>query len=103
MYLGFRSIEGAALKSQIVTASYSYHHSDKWISTMATAYDIGTQNNLGQSITLTRVGADFLVHAGFNVDATRSNVGFMISVEPRLFRSGSGLTQLGSLLAPPPR
>ena len=103
LYLGFRSIEGSALKSQIVTASYSYHHSDKWISTLATAYDIGTQNNLGQSVTLTRVGADFLVHAGFNVDATRSNVGFMISVEPRLFRSGSGLTQLGSLLAPPPR
>jgi hypothetical protein len=103
LYLGFRSIEGLNLKSQIVTASYSYHHSDKWISTVATAYDIGTQNNLGQSITLTRAGADFLVHAGFNVDATRSNVGFMLSVEPRLFRGTQGLTQLGSLLAPPPR
>ncbi len=103
LYLGFRSIEGTSLRSQIITASYSYQHSDKWISSVSTSYDVGMQNNLGQAITLTRVGADFLVHAGFNVDATRSNVGFMLSVEPRFARLGSGLTGLGSLLAPPPR
>lgn len=99
-YLGYRAVEGAALRSQIVTASFSYQHSDKWISTLGTAYDLGTQQNLGQSATLTRVGESFLVHLGFNVDPTRQNVGMMLSVEPKFLSlgGGGGATQLGTLL-----
>ncbi|MFN0055562.1 MAG: hypothetical protein ACKV0T_25730 [Planctomycetales bacterium] len=103
-YLGLRNIEGGPLLSRILTASYSYVLSPKWISTASTAYDLGEKQNRGQSLTFTRVGADFLVHFGVNVDTTRDNYGFGISIEPRFapgagtFGSGGYGTQLGSLL-----
>jgi lipopolysaccharide export system protein LptA len=104
MYIGLRNIEGGPLLTRILTASYSYLMSPKWLSTASTAYDLGENQNRGQSLTITRIGADFLVHFGANVDTTRKNYGFGLSVEPRFarqvgnFGSGNYGTQLGSLL-----
>ena len=108
LYVGLRNIQGGAdvgpdLDSRILTASYSYVMSPKWISAVSTAYDLGQHQNRGQAVTLTRVGADFLIHIGANVDTTRNNYGFGLSIEPRFAprvgtqASGYG-TQLGSLL-----
>ncbi|MGQ0634840.1 MAG: hypothetical protein ACT4QC_09535 [Planctomycetaceae bacterium] len=109
VYVGLRNIEGDSvvgpdLVTRILTASYSYLMSPKWISTVSTAYDLGENQNRGQSVTVTRVGADFLVHLGLNVDTTRNNFGVGLSIEPRfapfvgnLGQGGYG-TQLGSLL-----
>lgn len=110
IYLAVRNIEGGAdvgpnLQTRIFTASFSYQMSPKWVSTLGTAYDLGENENRGQSLTLTRIGADFLVHIGANVDPTRNNVGFGISVEPRFapnvgnYGQGGYGTQLGSLLS----
>lgn len=100
VYLGFRQVEGAGLKSQIVTASYSYTLSPKWTTTLGTAYDVASQMSLGQNLTITRVGADFLVHVGAVVDPLRDNVGFGISIEPR-FTSflGTNGSQLNNMLS----
>jgi lipopolysaccharide export system protein LptA len=104
VYVGFRQIAGGPLDSQILTASYSYVLSPKWVTTMGTAYDFGEGQNRGQSFTVTRVGSDFLVHFGANVDPTKNNVGVGISIEPRFapFTGTSGFsgmgTQLGSLV-----
>jgi hypothetical protein len=104
VYVGLRNVEGGPLLSQILTASYSYVMSPKWLSTLSTAYDLGQHQNRGQSVTLTRIGADFLIHMGVNVDTTRNNYGFGFSVEPRFapkvgsFGQGGYGTQLGSLL-----
>jgi lipopolysaccharide export system protein LptA len=109
MYVGLRNIEGGPLLTRILTASYSYLMSPKWLSTASTAYDLGENQNRGQSVTLTRIGSDFLIHFGANVDATRNNYGFGLSVEPRFapragnFGQGGYGTQLGSLLPPPGR
>ncbi len=104
VYLGLRQISGGPIDSEILTASYSYKMSPKWISTMGTAFDLREGRNIGQSVTVTRVGADFLFHVGGNVDTSKGNVGLQISLEPRFgnfVRSGTGNPQLSSLLGPP--
>jgi lipopolysaccharide export system protein LptA len=98
VYVGFRQIEGGPLDSQILTASYSYQMSPKWISTASTAFDIGEGENRGQALTVTRVGEWFLMHVGFNFDASKNNVGLQIAVEPRLGTKGIATPQLSSLL-----
>lgn len=103
-YVGVRQVKGAGLDSQILTASYSYQMSPKWISTLGTAYDLAEGRNRGQSVTVTRVGRDFLWHLGANYDASKDNYGIMLSVEPRFlsmlgFRdTSSSNPQLGSFL-----
>ena len=90
VYLGVRQVKGAGLESQILTASYSYAMSDKWISTFGTAYDLAEQQNRGQSLTITRAGADVLVHVGANFDESKDNAGIAISIEPRFGPFGGG-------------
>jgi len=72
--------------------------SPKWISTMGTAYDLAENRNRGQTLTLTRVGLDFLLHIGANFDASKDNAGIAISFEPRIGPLGGSSTQLSSLL-----
>ncbi len=104
VYVGVRQVKGAGLYSEIITASYTYQMSPNWVSTFGTAYDLAEGRNRGQSLTVTRIGRDFLTHFGATFDASKNNVGFMLSVEPRFmpFSSGSSATnqmnpQLGSL------
>lgn len=106
IYVGVRQVKGAGLDSQIITASYTYQMSPNYISTFGTAYDVAEGRNRGQSLTVTRIGRDFLTHFGATFDASKNNVGFMLSVEPRFlqFASGSSATnqmnpQLGTLSA----
>lgn len=101
VYLGVRQVQAPGLHSQILTASMTYRMSPKWITTVGTAYDLGEGRNAGQSLTITRVGADFLVHLGANFDAGKNNAGVVVSVEPRIGALKSRKTQLGSLLQTP--
>lgn len=106
VYIGLRDIQGGSqLHSEILTASYSYVMSPKWISSLGTAYDLAENQNRGQTLQVTRVGADFLLHFGVLVDPTKNNFGLAVSVEPRFapFTGSGGAggttgTQLGSLL-----
>jgi lipopolysaccharide export system protein LptA len=105
VYVGVRDIQGPPLlHTEILTASYSYVMSPKWISSVGTAYDLAERQNRGQTVQITRVGADFLIHFGTLIDPTKNNFGIAISIEPRFapFTGTSGpagqSTQLGSLL-----
>ncbi|QDU82413.1 hypothetical protein Pla110_41680 [Polystyrenella longa] len=98
VYAGIRQVKGGDLDSNILTASYSYVMSPKWISTMGTAYDIAEDQNRGQTLTVTRVGADFLVHFGFGADASKDNVSFGLSIEPKIGPFNAYSSQLSSLL-----
>lgn len=98
VYLGYRQIEGGPLNSQILTASYSYQMSPKWISTASTAYDVGEGQNRGQSLTVSQLGEWYVLHYGFNYDASKDNLGVSIAIEPRLGNKGGQLPQLSSLL-----
>ena len=98
MYVGLRQVKTGSINSQIVTASYGYTMSPKWVSTMSTAFDFGEGQNRGQSLTVTRVGEWLLFHVGANYDASQNNPGIMLSIEPKLGgRSGYSANQLSSL------
>jgi len=105
LYLGIRQIKGGtvvpntSLDSEILTASYSYVMTpDKWVSTFFTAYDLAENRNRGQAFTFTRIGSDFLFHLGMNYDASKNNVGFTFSVEPKFGSFKSGQPQFGPMM-----
>src|SRR5207237_164531 len=103
IYVGLRDIQGGGLlHSEILTASYSYVMSPKWISSVGTAYDLGEHMNRGQTVQITRVGADFLMNFGVTVDPTKNNFGLAVSIQPRFAPLGGANqgvgSQLGSLL-----
>ena len=99
VYLGFRLLEGP-ITSNVLSLSYNYLMSPKWISTFGTAVDIGGNGNIGNFLAMTRVGESFLVSFGFNVDASKGNAGVNLSIEPR-FLPSSRLGRSGGVVIPP--
>ena len=57
--------------------------SPKWISSFGTSFDITGNGNIGQYFSITRIGESFLTNLGFNIDASKGNVGLTFSIEPR--------------------
>lgn len=98
VYLGFRQVNVGPIDSQLLAASYSYAMSPKWATTFGTSYDIAEGLDRGQSLTVTRIGEYALLHVGFGYDRSRDNIGFAVSIEPRLGGFGPAATQLSSLL-----
>ncbi len=91
LYLGLTQVKGGGvLNSQIGVVAMTYQMSPKWASTFGTSFDVAEARNIGQTMTVTRIGADFLFHLGATYDQSKGNAGFSIAVEPRL----------GALLAP---
>lgn len=81
-YLGFRHIDPLGVDA--VVASTSYAFSSKYQVTWATSYDFGNNQNLGNSIILTRVGTDLQLSIGVSYDALRNNLGFNFEIIPLL-------------------
>jgi hypothetical protein len=101
LYLGFRVLQGPTnLNSQVLTVSYNYWMSPKWVSTFGTSVDLGNQGNIGQNFSIMRVGESFLISAGFTVDPIRNNVGVAFAVEPR-FVPRNRLGSVGGAQIPP--
>jgi hypothetical protein len=98
-YLGFRTINGP-IESNVLTGSYSYLLSEKWIATAGSSVDFSSAGNIGQAFSITRVGESLLVSAGVNVDASKDNVGFRLLIEPR-FLPKKRLTALTGIDVPP--
>ncbi|MBX9787558.1 MAG: hypothetical protein K2Y37_01455 [Pirellulales bacterium] len=89
LYVGLRMLRGPyvpgalqAFKADVLTASYSYLLSPKWLSSAGASLDLRGRN-IGQNFTLTRIGESFLMSLGVTVDASKNNVGGTIMVEPR--------------------
>ncbi|MDA7977495.1 MAG: organic solvent tolerance protein OstA [Pirellulales bacterium] len=100
VFVNFSSLEGP-ISSQLLSFSYNYRMSPKWISSLTTSFDFGEDVNLGQNVAVTRIGESFLVTFGFSVDATRDNVGVTLAIEPR-FLPGLRFGQYGSGARVPP-
>lgn len=99
LYLGMRSIEGP-ISSNIFNGSVSYRMSEKWILTAGTSVDFGEAGNIGQNLSVTRIGESALVRIGFNADRSRDNVGVTFAIEPR-FLASSRLGRVGGVQIPP--
>ncbi|MEZ6059198.1 MAG: hypothetical protein R3C19_02435 [Planctomycetaceae bacterium] len=83
-YVSYRHVEAQNyFRSEILTASYSYQMSPKWVSTATYAYDVAESRSRGSSLTLSRVGLDFILHFGLGFDTSKNNVGVAVSLEPR--------------------
>jgi len=82
LYTGLHLLDGP-ISSTVLSLSYSYRMSDKWISSCGLSMDIGGGGNIGQRFAVTRVGESLLFSAGLKVDASRGNVGLQVSLEPR--------------------
>src|SRR5207249_1367799 len=82
VYLGVSFLDGP-FHSDVVHFSYSLRMSPKWISDFSTGYDFLNNKNIGQHVTLTRIGESFLFSLGFNIDASKGTTGFMLNLEPR--------------------
>jgi hypothetical protein len=97
VYLGFREVTATNyFESQTIIGSYSYQMSPKWISTAAYAYDVAEGESRGSSVTISRVGLDWILHFGLGVDFSKGNVGVGLSLEPRF--GPPSATNLGYLM-----
>ena len=81
-YLGYRMIDGP-ISSHIVNAALSYKMSQKWIGILGSSFDLGDSGNIGQSLSMVRIGESLLIRVGVNYDESRDNFGVQLSVEPR--------------------
>ena len=62
--------------------------SPKWISTAGASVDLDGDGNIGQYLSITRIGESFLVSLSGSFDASRDNFGLRFSVEPRFLPGG---------------
>ncbi|HEY2826348.1 MAG TPA: organic solvent tolerance protein OstA, partial [Pirellulales bacterium] len=101
LYLGFNDYRGGPnILSDVITASYTYRMSPKWLSTFGTSFDLHEQGNIGESFRLTRIGESFLFSLGVNVDVSRGNVGVSVALVPRFLGHDPSVTR-GQIDIPP--
>ncbi len=82
LYLGYRLLQGP-IDSQVVTASYAYWMSPKWISATGVTIDLHQVQNVSPNFQLMRVGESLLWTMSISYDPARQTAGFNLSVEPR--------------------
>jgi hypothetical protein len=82
LYLGVNVLDGP-ISNTVLTMSYSYRMSPKWVSALSAAVDLRRQGNIGENFTITRIGESFLISGGFHADVSRGSYGASFSVEPR--------------------
>lgn len=82
LLLAYSSME--PIDSEAIHFAYSYWMSPKWVSSFITRFDFEEDKNLGQSLVLTRIGADFLFRLELDVDPLRDDFGVSVAVFPRI-------------------
>lgn len=99
IYFGYRNLEAGAVESQLLSTSLSYVMTPNlYVATLGASYDLAEGIDRGQSLTITRIGENFLFHFGMGYDRSRDNLGVAISLEPKFGSYGRGSMQLNSLL-----
>ncbi|MGA2616268.1 MAG: hypothetical protein ABSF26_01585 [Thermoguttaceae bacterium] len=99
LYVGFRVLEGP-MSSEVLSCSYNYWMSPKWISAVGLSSDFGNTKSFGESLRLTRVGESMLISGDFSYDPVRNTVSTNLFVEPR-FLPKNKLGQLPGGPVPP--
>ncbi|WP_437187974.1 hypothetical protein SH668x_001389 [Planctomicrobium sp. SH668] len=98
-YLGYRNVEVGPIDSKLITGSFSYVMSPNlYVMTAAAQFDIAEGIDRGESVTVTRIGENFLLHLGLGYDRSRNNVGVALSLEPKFGNFSNSSVQLNNLL-----
>ena len=105
VYAGYSIINSGPISTSAGSLNYSYWMSPKWFSSATTQYDFGNKIWLGASLSVTRIGADFLTSIGLAFDPQRNNTTFALEITPRLspnvrFGSANGFTRFDQRFAP---
>jgi len=98
LYLGLILLDGP-ISNTVLSMSYSYRMSPKWVSAVSASVDLRSQGNIGENVMITRVGESFLISGGFHADVSRGSYGASFSIEPR-FLPKSRLGQAGGARIP---
>ncbi len=99
-YLGLLNLEGP-ISSTTIQAAVNYRLNEKWITSASTAVDLGNTGNIGQQLSVIRIGESLMLRLGVAVDTGRDNVSFQFGIEPRIWPKRR-LGRLGGALIPPP-
>ena len=83
-YLGLRHTDVLGVDRTQFVSSYSYLLGPKWAATASNSFDVNETDNSRQSLTVTRLGADFNVTVGLTADDNIGNFGAVFNVEPVL-------------------
>ncbi|MDO4584142.1 MAG: hypothetical protein Q4D62_08575 [Planctomycetia bacterium] len=77
------------VENVVMRLGYNYWMSPKWASTFVSTFDISGKGNIGESLSLTRVGESFLLTFGVAYDNPSDNLGFHVTLEPRFGKKGN--------------
>jgi hypothetical protein len=99
LYVGFQSFDGP-FHSEIISTSFSYQLSPKWISSYSTAIDFRDPTNVSQALNLTRIGESLLIRVGLVVNESKDVFGVNFMIEPRFLPKGSLAQSAGAQIAP---
>lgn len=83
----------------VLRVGYNYWMSERWVSTFQAAFDISGEGNIGESLSVTRVGESMLWTLGVSYDEPSSNTSVFFSLEPRFGKRGNVARRIG---IPPP-
>jgi hypothetical protein len=105
LFIGYTVLDTGPIATSALNASISYWLSPKWYGTFSESYDFGNGIPLASSFSFTRIGADYIMSLGLNVDPQRSAYTFAFELSPRLspnmrFGSAGGVNQLDTRYAP---
>lgn len=98
VFVGLHYLTGS-VDNVVMSLGYNYRMSEKWISTFASTFDISGKGNLGERLTVTRVGESFLFTTGFGYDAPSNNFSMLFTLEPRFGKKGNVARQFN--ITPP--
>ncbi len=83
IYIGYSVINTGPIQTSAVNVNYNYWLSPKWYTSFSTSYDFGNAILLGSTVSLTKIGPDFLTSVGLSVDPQRQNYTFGFELAPR--------------------
>jgi hypothetical protein len=97
-YLGYRQTD--PLNSRAITAAVSYQLSKRYFLNGSASYDLGLNQAMSNSLSLTRVGTDLTMTIGITYNSLVNNFGFTFMIMPNLFAATApgGMPMLGQPL-----
>lgn len=77
------------VENVVMRLGFNYRMSEKWTSTFVSTFDISGKGNIGEGLSLTRVGESFLFTTGVSYDAPSDNFSVHFALEPRFGKKGN--------------
>ncbi|MDO4570906.1 MAG: LPS assembly protein LptD [Planctomycetia bacterium] len=87
------------VENVVMRLGFNYRMSEKWTSSFVSTFDISGKGNIGEAVSITRVGESFLFTLGATYDNPSDNFGIHFAIEPRFGKKGNN-AQLFNI-APP--